>query len=197
MKKLLLVGLASFFLGMGFAFYHAFMAEPAFWFVPVPVDPDPGYEAGYQDGVARFEDVDEMDRQAIAVVLSRYPAVEDPELWAGYFLDAGREFKVPVFILVGQALQESSGNRLAVSSAGCVGLMQVNWGFWGDMLSAEGIAHSREDLFDPQTAIRAGARILRQLLVRYDGDLGEALRHYSGSARMYERKVFARATGWK
>ena len=192
------VCLVSFLLGVGFALHHALVLEPepVFIGVPVPVEPLLGYEEGYAHGVSLFSDLYQLDREAISLVLSRYPAVADPYECAGWILDAAREFKVPAFVLLGQFCQESSGRAAVVSSAGCVGVMQVSWAIWGEILSSEGIAVSEEDLKDMRTCIRAGARILRQLIVRYDGDLGEALRHYSGGARRYEQKVFARAAGW-
>ncbi|GEM_PF-6003489 len=192
------VCVSSFLLGVRFALPHALVLEPepVFVGVPVPVEPLLGYEEGYAQGVSLFLDLYELDREAVSLVLSRYPAVEDPYECAGWILDAAREFKVPSFVLLGQFCQESSGRANVASSAGCVGVMQVNWAIWGEMLSREGIAGSGSDLKDTRTCIRAGARILRQLIVRYDGDLGEALRHYSGGARRYEEKVFARASGW-
>ena len=154
------------------------------------------FQEGERFALAATRNIYELDREAISLVLSRYPAVEAPYECAGWILDAAREFKVPAFVLLGQFCQESSGRAAVVSSAGCVGVMQVNWAIWGEMLACEGIARSKEDLKDTRTCIRAGARVLRQLIVRYDGDLGKALRHYSGGARRYEDKIFARATGW-
>ena len=68
-----------------------------------------------------------------------------------------------------------------------VGLMQVNWGFWGDKFGL-----SKSDLLDPQVNVLVGARIL-EYCVRVSGSwwMGIARYHSSGDARQrdYVRKV--------
>jgi len=91
-------------------------------------------------------------------------------------------------------LQESSGKATARSNCGAVGLTQVRWRFWGETLISAGICVTEADLLMPETAIEAGAYILRTLLDRY-GDIDGALRHYSGNARGYVDKVIGRVTG--
>ena len=89
-------------------------------------------------------------------------------------------------------LQESSGKPNARSRCGAVGLTQIRWVCWGDALIKAGIAQTEADLLDPETSVEAGAYILRYLLDKYDGDLQEALKHYSGNATEYTEKVIRR-----
>ncbi|PJA26675.1 MAG: hypothetical protein CO189_09620 [candidate division Zixibacteria bacterium CG_4_9_14_3_um_filter_46_8] len=66
---------------------------------------------------------------------------------------------------------ESGGNHLAVSNRGAKGLMQLT-----DSTSQHlGVA----DPFDPNQNIHGGARYLRELLDRYNGDLRLALAAYN------------------
>jgi soluble lytic murein transglycosylase-like protein len=62
------------------------------------------------------------------------------------------------------------------------------------MLTKLGIAQTEQDLHVPEVGIEAGAAILRFLLDRYEGDLEKAMKHYSGGATSYLRKVVGRVT---
>jgi len=74
-------------------------------------------------------------------------------------------------LLRGVIRQESAFKPCAVSSKGAQGLMQLMpataWQF--------GVA----DPFDPAQNVDGGAKLLKQLLNRYNGDLGKALGAYN------------------
>ncbi len=79
---------------------------------------------------------------------------------------------------------ESHGNPNAVSVAGAIGLMQVMPDIWLGVYPECG-----DDLFDPDTNLCYGTRILRYHIEQADGDTLQGLRDYSGGARRYVHKV--------
>jgi soluble lytic murein transglycosylase-like protein len=97
-------------------------------------------------------------------------------------------------VLAGMVLQESSGKPTARSRCGAVGLTQIRWKYWSETLINAGVCETETDLLVPETAIEAGAYILRILLDKY-GDIDGALWHYSGNARGYTDKVIGRVVG--
>lgn len=76
-----------------------------------------------------------------------------------------------------------------------VGLMQVNWLWWGDRLEAMGIGAL--DLLDPHTNLRAGCLVLREALTGTSGSLEARLGRYHSwrkeSGRRYAERVLAEA----
>lgn len=140
-----------------------------------------------------LEEVRPIEFVARQVLRTHNPRLSDDDLnalaWAS--VEASMRYKLDVSVVIGQIVVESHGDCRAVSSAGCLGPMQVSWFVWGEMLKTEGICRERRDLMDPVKGVFAGARILRQLVVRYGGDYDKALRHYSGGASRYAEKVYA------
>ncbi len=67
--------------------------------------------------------------------------------------------------------QESAGYPCAVSSQGATGLMQL--------MPATARQFGVRDALDPKQNVQAGARLLRQLIERYAGDLPSALAAYN------------------
>lgn len=74
---------------------------------------------------------------------------------------------------------ESRFDPRAVSQRGATGLMQV--------LPSTAGAASRSELYDPQVNLDAGARYLRRLLRRFDGDLALALAAYNAGPTAVRR----------
>jgi len=133
------------------------------------------------------------DVEELTVLFARYRHADAPNYarWVVYY---SAKYRVPQVILAGMVLQESSGKPNARSSCGAVGLTQIRWKYWGETLISAGICVTEADLLVPETAIEAGAYILRTLLDRY-GDIDGALKHYSGNARNYTDKVIGRVWG--
>jgi soluble lytic murein transglycosylase-like protein len=67
--------------------------------------------------------------------------------------------------------QESGARPCAVSSKGALGLMQL--------MPATSDQFGVNDPFDAEQNINAGARLLRQLLTRYSGDVSKTLAAYN------------------
>lgn len=131
-------------------------------------------------------------------------ATDDP------YVTAAREAGVPLDLLVAVAGAESGYHPYALNVAGkqvyCrsrkqaekiletenkvdIGLMQINWRFWGPHLGL-----TKTALLDPRTNLRAGARILKQALSR-DGSIWRRISNYhSGGVptrERYSRQVYA------
>jgi len=151
------------------------------------------YNAGVKHGIEQAVD-SSPDVEALTTLFSRYPAIDDPEHYARCVVLSSARHRVPMVVLAGMVLQESSGKATARSNCGAVGLTQVRWRFWGETLINAGVCDAEADLLNPEVSIEAGAYILRTLLDRY-GDIDRALRHYSGNARGYTDKVIGRVTG--
>lgn len=79
--------------------------------------------------------------------------------------------ELPTGLLSAVARQESGLYPCAVSSAGAAGLMQL--------MPATALEQGVSDPFDPWQSLRGGGQFLRQLLDRYNGDLGLALGAYN------------------
>lgn len=85
---------------------------------------------------------------------------------------------------------ESDFDRFAISTATAIGLMQI-MPFWIEELGLEGDLNL---LFDIETNILLGCRILKYYIDMEDGDLMQALARYNGSTgqRWYGDRVFDR-----
>jgi len=91
------------------------------------------------------------------------------------FREAARQQRIPLTLLLALARGESDFNPRAVSKANAVGMMQI---LWPDTARELGIRR-RSDLFRPCLNIGAGARYLRKLLDRYQGNYHLALAAYN------------------
>lgn len=84
---------------------------------------------------------------------------------------------------------ESNFDRFAISSASALGLMQI-MPFWVDELGFD----DKNQLFDIETNVLLGCRILRYYIDMEHGDLIQGLARYNGStgARWYADRVMDR-----
>jgi soluble lytic murein transglycosylase-like protein len=99
------------------------------------------------------------------------------------------KYNVPTDLSVGIAKTESLFNPSAVSSRGAMGVMQVMWKVHHGMLSARGIATTRDHMFDPERGVEAGVLLLSRYINAY-GTVQKALnRYYGGISVSYLRKV--------
>jgi len=119
-----------------------------------------GHEHGVMDGRQAWE----ASISALTITLSRYTDPNTAKQYAEWIAETSIRYGVPVIILAGMIMQESSCNPKAVSKAGARGLTQIIWRYWGRKLINAGIARQESDLYDPRTSIDAGGYILGILL---------------------------------
>ena len=91
------------------------------------------------------------------------------------FAAAALEHNLPETLLLAVARGESDFEATARSRANAHGVMQILWPGTAKHLGI----HRLSQLYDPCTNIDAGARYLKELLERYDGNLNLALAAYN------------------
>ena len=95
--------------------------------------------------------------------------------YSSCFGAAAAEHKLPLTLLLAVARGESDFEATARSRANAHGVMQILWPVTAKHLGI----HRLSELYDPCTNIEAGARYLRELVDRYDGNLHLALAAYN------------------
>lgn len=105
------------------------------------------------------------------------PAYRFPH--ARCFGTAALQYDLPETLLLAVARGESDFEATARSRANAHGVMQI---LWPDTAKHLGI-HRLSELYDPCTNIDAGARYLKELLARYNGNLHLALAAYNYGPR--------------
>ena len=99
------------------------------------------------------------------------------------------KYNVPTDLSVGIAKTESLFNPSAKSHKGALGVMQVMWKIHHGMLSAKGIATTKDHMFDPERGVEAGVLLLSRYISAY-GTVQKALnRYYGGISVSYLKKV--------
>ena len=96
------------------------------------------------------------------------------------FQAAGQKYGVDPSILRAIAKVESNFNPKAVGPQTRSGRAQGMMQFVPAMQKAYGIS----DPFNPEQSVDAAGRMMRDLLKRYDGDVGKALEAYNGGPRL-------------
>lgn len=81
-----------------------------------------------------------------------------------YLLICVKRYKLNINNIIAIMYIESHFNSKAVSDKGCIGLMQINYNVWGDILKEEGIIKSKKSLYKPYNNIMAGGYIFRYYL---------------------------------
>lgn len=133
-----------------------------------------GGEAGVRAvDIVRVEPDEETDAEP-ADASSIRPTGSTPRTIEQMVGDAARRYALPRSLVRAVARAESALDPFAVSSRGARGVMQLMPGTARDL----GV----QDAFDPAQSIDAGARLLRQLLEKYDGRVAEALAAYNAGA---------------
>lgn len=91
-----------------------------------------------------------------------------------YFTDAAEKYDVDVALLEAIAKAESNFSANAKSSAGAIGVMQL----MPATASSLGVSNS----YDARSNIMGGAKLISQLLDKYDGDISLALAAYNAGS---------------
>lgn len=95
--------------------------------------------------------------------------------YASCFSAASIDYQVPETLLLAVARGESNFDDTARSKANAHGVMQIQWPGTAQHLGINRLS----DLYDPCTNIDAGARYLKELIGRYDGDIHLTLAAYN------------------
>ncbi|WP_028963451.1 transglycosylase SLT domain-containing protein [Sulfobacillus thermosulfidooxidans] len=100
---------------------------------------------------------------------------------------------LPPALVIAVITEESGGNAHAVSSAGAIGLMQLEPG------TAEVLGISPSELYNPQQNLIAGCLYLRDMLNMFGGNLSLALSAYNagpGAVQAYGDRVVPATQGY-
>lgn len=120
--------------------------------------------------VLRLEPNEDVDPEPVAAASGAVDSTV-PRPFEQMVADAAFKYALPRSLVRAVARAESALNPAAVSPKGAQGVMQL----------MPGTARSLgvQDAFDPGENIDAGARLLRQLLEKYQGRVAEALAAYN------------------
>lgn len=116
-----------------------------------------------------------------------------PLKYQEYIVKYSKMYDVDPTLVAAVILQESRFNPNAVSSAGAQGLMQFMPGTAATM--AREVGRTSYDIYDPETSVQFGAAHIRDMLVKYNGDVDAALAAYnagSGAADAWIREGLLR-----
>src|SRR6056297_566281 len=91
------------------------------------------------------------------------------------FQKTADKYNLPYSLLLAVARGESDFNPKAASDKDCYGIMQIRWPITARHLGIE----KKSKLFQPCVSIMAGAKYLRELIDRYDGNVHLALAAYN------------------
>lgn len=101
-----------------------------------------------------------------------------PLKYADWIRQYSEKYNVDPALVAAVILQESRFNPSVTSRAGAQGLMQFMPGTAKTMAKETG-HWPNYDIFDPETSIEFGAAHLRDLLIKYNGDIDQALAGYN------------------
>lgn len=102
----------------------------------------------------------------------------------GYLIESGRRNGIDPLLLYSIMHQESSFKSGAISPKGARGLMQL--------MPGTAVRYGVTNIFDPRQNIEGGARYVRFLLERFDGDVSLTLAGYNageGAVEKYGRRI--------
>ena len=121
----------------------------------------------------------------VAAVLWRQFRVarQEATLIARAVISAANEYAMSPTLLLAVIATESGFDRQAVSVAGAQGLMQILPAAHPQVFA------SGNDMTEPAENVRIGSSILREYLDASGGNLGVALKRYSGGGKGYAQRV--------
>lgn len=102
-----------------------------------------------------------------------------PEYLDAIFKEAAQTYDVPVTLLKSIAQAESGFNPNATSHAGAVGIMQL--------MPQTAVSLGVSDSYNPRENIMGGARLISQLLSKYNGNTALALAAYNAGSGNVEK----------
>lgn len=103
----------------------------------------------------------------------------DTAVQYGFFVEKyAKKRNINPNLIVAIIITESHAKIRAKSNVGAVGLMQIYYDVWKNEIGI-----SEEELYDPETNVRYGTKILKYYLDRYDGNVVDALMGYNTGSR--------------
>lgn len=111
------------------------------------------------------------------------------------FKKAAKAYGIPVSLVIAFARGESDFNPNAKSTANCHGIMQIQWPGTAKDLGVTQL----KDLYDPCKNILAGARYIRMMIDRYNGNLHLAVAAYNygpGRIKKTSGSVIPEGANW-
>lgn len=119
------------------------------------------------------------------------PALEFP--YQSCFERAATRYRLPLTLLLAVARGESDFNPRARSHANAHGLMQILWPSTARYLGFNRLS----ELYEPCRNVEAGARYLREMIDRYDGNVHLALAAYNyGPTRIHANRTIPGGAAW-
>jgi soluble lytic murein transglycosylase-like protein len=142
------------------------------------------------DGVAHFSNVPSDSRYKLLVATPIdlvVPTAKGPSIdwlarsaqYEGVIRGAAKDATIQAALVRAVIVVESGFNPRATSKKGAIGLMQL--------LPATAKRYGVKNIYDPEQNVRAGARYLSDLLVRFDSNLELALAAYNAGEEAVER----------
>jgi len=135
-------------------------------------------ESSYVD-VANLEIVEFQNADPATAVVSLAPQPATHRLLTDLVSAASERHLVDADLIASMIQAESNFNALARSPKGAQGLMQL--------MPQTAMRFGVKDPFQPEANINAGAQYIRELLLRYDGDLTKALAAYNAGPERVAR----------
>lgn len=112
-----------------------------------------------------------------------------PLKYENFIVKYSTEYGVDPALVAAVIMQESRFNPKAVSGAGAQGLMQFMPGTAATM--AREVGRTSYDIFDPETSVQFGAAHIRDLLIKYNGNIDAALAGYNAGTGNADRWLAA------
>jgi soluble lytic murein transglycosylase-like protein len=142
------------------------------------------------NGVDHFSNVPNDSRYKLLVATPGElvaPAAKGPSInwlarsaeYEGMIRGAAKDATIQAALVRAVIVVESGFNPRATSKKGAIGLMQL--------LPATAKRYGVKNIYDPEQNVRAGARYLKDLLVRFDSNLELALAAYNAGEEAVER----------
>jgi len=141
------------------------------------------------NGVAHFSNIpsDSRYKLLVATPSDLAPTEKGPSInwlarsaqYDGVIRGAAKDATIQAALVRAVIVVESGFNPRAVSKKGAIGLMQLQ--------PATAKRYGVKNIYDPEQNVRAGARYLSDLLVRFDSNLELALAAYNAGEEAVER----------
>jgi soluble lytic murein transglycosylase-like protein len=112
-----------------------------------------------------------------------------PLKYENFIVKYSKDYGVDPALVAAVIMQESRFNPSAVSGAGAQGLMQFMPGTASTM--AREVGRTTYDIFDAETSVQFGAAHIRDLLLKYNGNVDAALAGYNAGTGNADRWIAA------